>query len=152
GDRETLVFFRAVARGIGPLFGGADNRVSLVHVRDLAAAIAIVLAAPGATAGCTYEVGDPAPNGYAWPEMIEIAGRLLGRRPRRIRVAGPLLAGVAHASRLTAMFSRQPPMLTHGKLREILHPDWVCRDDSLFRATGWRAEIGLEEGFAEAIA
>jgi hypothetical protein len=84
--------------------------------------------------------------------MIEIAGRLLGTRPRMVRVAGPLLATVAHASQLAGMFSRHAPMLTRGKLREIRHPDWVCRDQSLFQATGWRAEIGLEEGFADAIA
>ncbi len=152
GDRETLAFFRAVALGLGPLPGSRDGRMSLVHVRDVVGAVGVVLKSPAATAGAIYEVGDPAPSGHSWPEIVEIAGRHLGIRPRLVRIPRLALSGVAAANWGLVHIAGKPRTLTPGKVREILHPDWVCRDDGLFHATGWRPAIGLEEGFAEVIA
>lgn len=151
GDRETLAFFRAVAGGIGPLAGSRDNRMSLAYVGDVAAAVAAVLAAPAATAGAIYEVGDPAESGHSWRELIELAGRLLGTRPRLLRIPQLALSGAAKANWLLALLTGRPRMLVPGKLREIQHPDWVCRNDLIFRSTGWRPATGLETGFTETI-
>jgi len=43
-------------------------------------------------------------------------------------------------------------MLTPGKVREILHPDWVCHDSRVTAVTGWRPRFALAEGFAQTIA
>lgn len=152
GDRETLAFFRAVARGIGPLAASPDNRLSLIHVSDVAGAVVAVLAAPHATAGATYEVGDPAVSGHSWQEMIETAGRLLGTRPRLLRIPHSALSILAVANEGLALLSGKPRMLVAGKLREFQHPDWICRDIRLTESTGWHPAIGLEAGFAETIA
>jgi nucleoside-diphosphate-sugar epimerase len=37
-------------------------------------------------------------------------------------------------------------MLTPGKLRELMHPDWVCDNTPFSKATGWKPQIPLEEG------
>jgi hypothetical protein len=37
-------------------------------------------------------------------------------------------------------------MLTPGKVREILHPEWTCDNTALADATGWRPRIRLDEG------
>lgn len=152
GDRETLAFLRAVAHGIAPRLGGPQSRLSLVHVRDVAAAVVAVLGSADRVAGATYEVGDRKPGGYTWDEMAAVAARVLGTQPRAIRIPRAALTGVAAANRLLGLLTGHPRMLTPGKAREILHQDWVCRDTGLAEATGWRARIDLEEGFADAIA
>jgi len=152
GDRETFPFFQAIARDIAPVLAGSQCRLSLVDVRDVAAAVVAVLAVPERVSGLVCEVGDGKPGGYSWQEMIATAARLLGRQPRALRVPRGALAGVAAANRLLALATGRPRMLTPGKVREIHHPDWVCRNAALGEATGWRPRITLEQGFADAIA
>jgi hypothetical protein len=43
-------------------------------------------------------------------------------------------------------------MLRRDKVRELRHPDWVCRDSRLGERTGWRAQFALTEGFQGAAA
>jgi hypothetical protein len=43
-------------------------------------------------------------------------------------------------------------MLTSQKAREILHPDWSSRPEDQPPAGQWQPRVGLEEGFAEAVA
>src|SRR6202035_5363107 len=46
GDRETLTYFQAAERGIGPSPMGTAARLSLIHVEDLAEALALALDQP----------------------------------------------------------------------------------------------------------
>jgi nucleoside-diphosphate-sugar epimerase len=43
------------------------------------------------------------------------------------------------------------PMLTPGKVRELTHPDWVCNDAALRRATGWAPRFHLEAGMRKTL-
>jgi nucleoside-diphosphate-sugar epimerase len=150
GDRETLAFFHAIARGIALLPPGRGNRVSLIHVADLAAAGVAVLDA-SSTNGRIYEVDDGRHGGYSWEDLVDIATRHLGRHPLRLRLPSILLTGAAYLNAFARRRSRHPPMFTPGKLREMLHPDWVTRDRSLLEATNWRPLHDAEIGFAETI-
>jgi hypothetical protein len=38
------------------------------------------------------------------------------------------------------------PMLTSGKVRELFHPDWVCRADAIRRALQWEGEVRFADG------
>lgn len=149
GDREILPFFRAVARGIGPMTGRRDARLSLIHVEDLAAAVEAALALPDS--GHILELHDGRTGGYSWPELVEAAGAALGRRPLRLRVPAPVLGAVAAAGAARAALTGRPVMLTPDKLREVLHADWVVRDDRLESLTGWRAKFSIGEGFRQTV-
>ena len=151
GDREILQFFRAVGRGIAVLPSARDARLSLIHAADLAAAAAAVLESP-ATVGAVYELDDGHSGGYGWGEIVDAAARHLDVRPVRIRVPRLLLAGLGTANAGYHRLAGTRPMLTPGKVREILHLDWVCHDSRLTAATAWRPRVPLDRGFAETIA
>jgi hypothetical protein len=38
------------------------------------------------------------------------------------------------------------PMLTPGKVRELIQPSWVGDNTAFTRATGWTPSIGLADG------
>jgi len=38
------------------------------------------------------------------------------------------------------------PMLPPGKVKELIHPDWVADNDLLSSETGWVPKVLLEEG------
>ncbi|HLB81378.1 MAG TPA: NAD-dependent epimerase/dehydratase family protein [Dongiaceae bacterium] len=150
GDRETLPFFRFVARGIAPLLGPRSARLSLLHVDDLTAAVAVLLAAEGSV-GATYELDDGRPGGYSWRAMTDAAARHLGTRARPVQVPRALLQGAALTAGLIGLVAPRGHMLTAGKVRELRHPDWVCHDRTLVERTAWRPRLDLNDGFAATI-
>lgn len=151
GDRETLVFFRAARRGLMLAPRGIEARFSMIHVSDLAAAVHAILEQP-ATSQQVLEVDDGRVGGYGWADLAAAAGAALGRRPQLIRVPHTLLHSVAFWNEISGRLNGRVPMLTRGKLRELLHPDWTCRGNSLHQLTGWQPRIPLEAGFAETLA
>jgi 2-alkyl-3-oxoalkanoate reductase len=149
GDRATLFFFRCVRRGIGPLLGSDDARLSLIHVADLANAVGAVLAGEGA-AGLIAEVDD-GQGGYGWRAMIEAAADACGRRVRIVRVPMAIPYGLGLANQACARIG-YTPMLTPGKVREFYHSDWVCDPGPIMARTAWRPAVPLREGFAATVA
>src|SRR5437899_2411230 len=61
GDRETLAYFRTVARGMAPRPDVADARLSLIHAADLAEGLALTLDHP--LAASVYEIDDSREGG-----------------------------------------------------------------------------------------
>ncbi len=151
GDREILAFFRAAMRGLIPAPGDIRARLSMIHVSDLAGAIEAVLEA-GSTEGATLEVDDGTPGGYGWPDLARSAAAVLGTTPRLIRVPKPLLQAVGTLNEFGGTLTGRSPMLTRGKVREICHPDWSCRDQAIRQLTAWAPLVPLETGFAETVA
>lgn len=148
GDRELLPLFRCAARGLGLLLGPEGNRLSLVHVGDLAGAVAAALAADVGPPGSILEIDDGRPGGYSWHDLVALAGVAVGRRVRPIPVPAAALRLAGAAASLAARFTGRPPMLGPGKIREIRHPDWVCRDGGLRGSLPWRPTLTAERGFA----
>jgi nucleoside-diphosphate-sugar epimerase len=150
GDSETLAFFRAVRVGLALRPPMRSARLSLLHVGDLATAVAAVLDAPSALPGA-LELDD-GHGGYGWDEVITVAARHLGVRPLRLPIPGLLLMGMAHLNEALHRATGDVAMLTRGKVREMLHADWATRDGALTAATGWRPQVDLDKGFAETVA
>jgi nucleoside-diphosphate-sugar epimerase len=150
GDRETLAFFRALRMGLAMRPPVRNARLSLLHARDLAAAIVAILASPSALPGA--QELDDGHGGYGWDEMISVAARHLGVRPLRLPIPGLMLMGAAHLNEAFHRATGDVAMLTPGKVREMLHADWTSRDGAVTAATGWRPRIDLDKGFAETVA
>lgn len=145
GDRETLPLVRCMRRGFSPVLGGRDARFSLLFVDDLADAVSRLLdSAPWPEA--PFEIHDGRAGGYTWEELIQTVARIIGRPVRRFRIPGWFLQAAARGNLLLARGIGYAPMLTPGKVRELTHPDWVCSDAALRRATAWKPRFQLEAG------
>ncbi len=144
GDRELAPLFTLMARGITPVFGLPEGRVSLLHVSDLAhAAIALI----SSDARGIYELHDGRENGYSLDDIATIVERVTGRgRGLRVRIPETLLRGVASANLVASRLFGYQPMLTPGKVNELRHPDWVCDNTHLNSATGWKPTYSLNDG------
>jgi nucleoside-diphosphate-sugar epimerase len=146
GDREMLPIFRLLARGLATVPGAGRARFSLLHVEDLAGAVERLLSDP--RPGRIFELHDGRESGYDWSEVIEIAARLRRRPVRRLQIPALLLSLAANLNLAAARLFSYRPMLTPGKVREILHPDWVADNREITAATGWQPQISLETGLA----
>lgn len=143
-DRELLPLLRWVARGLAPVLAPREARFSLLFVEDLADCIADLLHA-GPSEG-SFEVHDGHAPGYSWRDVVQAVSRVSGRRALRVRVPAPLVRGLAALNLGAARLLGSAPMLTPGKVRELLHRDWVCDDTPLQKALSWRPRVSLFEG------
>jgi nucleoside-diphosphate-sugar epimerase len=144
GDRELLPLLRCMVRGLAPMLGTPQGRFSLVYVDDLAEAV-VRLVALGGT-GRVFELDDGRPSGYAMRDVVAAAERYRGRAVVRVPVPAGLLGGLSRLNVLAARLRGRAPMLTPGKVREMLYPDWTCDNTALGDATGWRPRVQLDDG------
>jgi nucleoside-diphosphate-sugar epimerase len=149
GDRETLAYFRAVARGLAPQPRMADARLSLIHVADLAEVLVRALGQPPSPS--TYEIDDGKDGGYTYRDMAEAAGKAIGRRALSVPVPRPVMAGLAQVNVLRNTLTGSREILTPGKVNEIFHRDWTVHDRRLSAALGFRPSHDLASGFRETI-
>ena len=145
GDRELLPLFQWMGRGIAPVLGEPDARVSLLYVEDLCAAVLKWLNSGQCQSG-VYELNDTQAGGYNWDEIITHVSALRSRRIIRLPLPAALLRSLAAMNITTARLIGYAPMLTPGKVRELRHPDWVADNTALTAAIGWRPRFSLEEG------
>lgn len=145
-DRAFLPLFRMAARGWVPLLGDGRQRLTLVHVRDLAQAL-IAAATRAKTLGGVYHAGHAL--SVEQSELALAVGHALGRTVRCLRLPA---AAVRASLRVAGVLSRavgRAPLLDGDKSRELLAPGWVCSSEALRRDAGWQAEVMLAAGLAE---
>ncbi|HWP37696.1 MAG TPA: NAD-dependent epimerase/dehydratase family protein [Gemmatimonadales bacterium] len=149
-DVEFLRLFRLAKLGVVPFTGDPDQELSLVHGRDLAAAI-LAATAPACTGRTYYACHPEVVSGRTLVSTIaravnETLGRPMERAPALLAIPSPI-AGLAlwASGALAALRGRATP-LTLDKLPELRAEAWVCSPAALERDTGWRATIALEEG------
>jgi nucleoside-diphosphate-sugar epimerase len=148
GDKEMLPVFQAMARGVAPVPGDTAARISLIHVRDLVAAVIACLRSEAARHR-TLTLCDGKANGYDWREMADLVAAVWGRRVRLWQVPRWLLDSLAWANVHSARLTGRSPMLTPPKLRELRHRDWVVDNGLITATTGWEPSIGLRQGLEQ---
>lgn len=149
GDRETLAYFRSTRWGITlqPAVPGA--RLSLIHVADLAEALA--LAVERQVAAEVYEIDDGCDGGYSYADMAKAAGHALGRDERSVSIPRIVIVAIAAANEVIQSMGGPVKILTQNKVNEIFHPDWVVRDRRFATATGFAPRFDLGTGFGNTI-
>jgi len=149
GDRETLAYFRAVARGFAPRPKLPDARLSLIHVADLADALALAVERPPPASVC--EIDDGRDGGYDYGDMQAAAEAALGRTARTLAIPRVAMDGIAQVNRISHTLGGPVQILTPGKVKEIFHSDWTVHDRRLAAAIGFAARYDLARGFADTI-
>jgi nucleoside-diphosphate-sugar epimerase len=150
GDRETLPLVRCLQRGMAPVFGRKGSRFSLLFVEDLADAVRHLLELPQWPSGL-FEIHDGHTGGYGWEDLTHTVARIIRKPVRRVRVPVALVQVAARGNLFLSRAFGYTPMLTPGKVRELTHPNWVCNDAALRRATGWTPRFLLEAGMRQTL-
>lgn len=147
GDRELRTLLRLAAHGITFTFGSPNQRFSLLHVDDLAAAVIAWLRSWPACRNRVYSLDDGHAGGYDARALASAAG---SEKNIRVRIPPLLLRGIAGINLLASAVLGYAPMLTPGKVRELCQDDWVCDNGPFTSATGWKPSVSLREGLRQA--
>ncbi len=153
GDQELAPLFRSIRRGWMPVPGNPAQRLTFLHVDDLAAAIVHWLADSEPCLGGVFHIDDGAPGGYDWSAIAAAVGCT---EARRLVLPKLLLRAAAQGNLALSRLLGRRPMLTPGKVRELTQDEWLGGEPDFATATGWRPAYGLAAGirqtFAEALA
>ncbi len=147
GDREMRPLFKCLLRGFLPTPQPPGSRFSLLHVDDLASAVMQWLRQPPAT-NTIFELCDGTENGYDTCTLARLVEAHQGRRVHVLNLPMTPLRLAAGANLWLARFTGRSPMLTPGKVRELIHPDWTADSSRFTRATGWVPRIRFVDALA----
>ena len=151
GERDTavLTFFQSVAKGIVPLIGFDEKRVSLIHGIDLARGI-VESAYSSHTIGQTYFISSE--EYYSWKHISDITKDAFGKSfVLPIRVPHAMVMTLAGISQFFGQFSAKPPVLNFEKGKDLIQPYWICSVEKAKRDFGWRQNISIEEGIERTV-
>lgn len=147
GDRELTPLFRLMRRGIIPSLGGPRQRLSFIHVDDLAEALIAALDNPEAVERRIYTLDDGTPGGYDRAAMA--ASLRPGRRAVFLPVPRLVLAALARCNLWLSTLTGRQPMLTPGKVGELTYEAWLGDNKPFTEATGWKPLYNLSDGALE---
>lgn len=147
GDREMRPLFQWLLRGWLPTPQPLHGRFSLLHVDDLSSAVLQWLEMP-APGNRVFELSDDEPGGYDARSLADIATARLGRPVRMLPLPAGLLKVLARVNLVSSRLLRRSPMLTPGKVRELLHDDWRADAGPFTQASGWHPRVRFGDALA----
>lgn len=141
-DKETLVYFKFLKKGIRPVFGGS---FSICYVKDVVNACLLGLEKEIAS-GTIYNIASP--QCYTFDELAQVAESILSKKTLRIRI--PTFILMIYAS-IIKRFSSDS-ILSPDKIKELTQKCWVCDIKKAQTELGFTAQYDIEDGLRETIA
>lgn len=149
-DEESLKVLKLANAPVQLMLNAPEARVGMIDARDAARALVAMAATPGA--GEVFELTDARIDGHRWDELVAVAAGALAHAPRPFRLPAGVLRLIGAVGGGLAGATGSAEMLTSGKVREILHPDWSARAEAVPPVDFWRPRIALEDGLADMVA
>jgi nucleoside-diphosphate-sugar epimerase len=83
---------------------------------------------------------------YRLEEIGDILSQAMGIAAFQIPVPRWMISGIASLSEHLSKLSRKPPLLSKGKVDEMIQPNWVCDITKAKTRLGYEPRIPLPEG------
>lgn len=147
-DQEFLQMFRAIGRGVAPLYRTGENQLSVCFVRDVARAIAdLVEKNPEKDEVFCLDDGEV----HTWRNLAEGISETMGRKVRYLPIPAPIFYLAAGISQGWSHLSAKPTIFTLDKMQEIKKPRWICGNQKIRKYLGWEPKVSLREGFEKTL-
>jgi len=145
-DRELLPLFQVARSGFVPVPMGV-GRLQPVYASDVATAVLQALDVEWSADG-PFHLGGP--EVHTWEEIADALGAAIDRQVRPVRVPAALFLAAGSLSELAAFIRRRAPDLDRRRARDLTRLDWTCELGPVKQELGWRPEVSLRRGLAEA--
>jgi nucleoside-diphosphate-sugar epimerase len=149
GDRDFLELFRAVKRGLCPMFDGGRQELTLVYVEDLVDVVVGCLDAE-VEGNRIYHVANS--EVVTAGELASGVAAVMGCRPWKVWLPSGLLVPLSWGAELVSRVTGRPGILGVDRRKELMASGWVCDVSRLVRETGLECRTGLREGLERTVA
>lgn len=143
GDTELKPVFDWMKRGILWVPGSLKQQFSLLHVTDLSQLILNQINSSNLF-GNTLEPDDG--HRYSWQKIQQISTVFFNKKITLLRIPNSLLSLAARSNVLLSKPLNYSPMLTPGKVRELIHEDWVSKGATSI--ANWEPKVDLNIGLS----
>jgi nucleoside-diphosphate-sugar epimerase len=144
-DRDFFQYYKLVDRGLRVIVGDR-NVMSLVYVKNLAAAIVACIKNPAAY-GQAFFIADE--GEWDWDSFSSMVEASLGRKTLRIHIPEWFVTVAAFASEAAKPFMKRPPLLDRHKLTEARQHRWVVSTAKAERLLGFKPPYATADAIAE---
>ena len=142
-DRDIYTFFKLLSKKIKPCLSGPDQHLSLCYVQDVVQAILLASEAQESS-GEIFFLSDG--EDYQLEEIGDIFAQAMGVTTFCIRVPEWMISGIASCSEYLSKLSGRPPLLSKGKVEEMIQRNWVCDITKAKNRLGFEPQIRLSQG------
>ena len=142
-DRDIFAFFRLLSKKMKPCLSGDDQHVSMCYVEDVVQAILLASEAQESS-GETFFLSDG--EDYRLEEIGDIFAQAMGVTAFCIRVPEWMISRIATLSEYLSKLSGKPPLLSKGKVEEMIQKNWVCDITKARNRLGFKPRVRLKEG------
>ena len=148
-DRENLVFFRLVRRGIRLSIGGGPRPLSVVDVDDVVDFLVLLAERPEAVGEAFF---CPGPGTTTLEDIQDTGAAALGVHPRTLSLAPWVLRALAAAADVISRATGRPLPLNRKLAQQLLAPAWTCSGEKAAQRLGWRPRVSVQESIARSAA
>jgi dihydroflavonol-4-reductase len=148
-DRENLVFFKLIRRGIRLAIGGGPRPLSVVDVDDVVDFLLLLAQRPEASGEAFF---CPGPGTTTLEEIQDQGAQVLGLHPRTLHVAPAVLRALAFAADVVSRTTGRHLPLNRKLARQLLAPAWTCSGEKAATRLGWHPRVSVAESIARSAA
>lgn len=148
-EKDLLVVFQNVNKGIETYMGSEPQLQSFVYVRDLAELVIGSLEKAASRKG--YMVSDG--HSYDKYQLAQAAKRILNKKTIRLHVPIPAVKFIASAMETTSkLLGKGTPILNKDRVLELTGSNYTCNIEEARKDLGFEPKYDLEKGLEETIA
>lgn len=148
-DRENLVFFKLIRRGIRLAIGGGPRPLSVVDVDDVVDFLILLAERPEAVGEAFF---CPGPGTTTLEDIQDEGARVLGVHPRTLHLSPSVLRALAVAADLASGATGRALPLNRKLAHQLLAPAWTCSGEKAATHLGWRAKVGVQQSIERSAA
>jgi nucleoside-diphosphate-sugar epimerase len=149
GDRENLVFFRLVKRGLRLEIAGGPRPLSVVDVDDVVELLLVQAVRPEAVGEVFFA---PGPDRTSLEEIQALGAEVLGVRTRTLRLSPRRLRALAAMADGFSRLTGKHLPLNRKLARQLLAPAWTCSGEKARERLGWVPRIDARTSIARSAA
>ena len=148
-DKDVFQIFKSIARGVVLEISGGERFFSAIYVQDLVDGLLNAARHPNAP-GRDYFLSFATP--FGWSELSAAAARIMGCRPRLVRVPAPIASAIGFGGELWSHLSRNPGIISREKVAEASCRAWICDTRRAAAELDFIASTPLATGLAQTLA
>jgi nucleoside-diphosphate-sugar epimerase len=148
-DRDILAAFRLASNGIALRVAPADQRLSMIHARDLAQALVLAAERADVRRGSTrrYHVSDG--TSPTWSAVTAAIAAAVGRRVITVPMPPAAAFGAATIDSFVAGRRGTKPLITRGRIYELMASNWACDISRARQELAFEPGVPLADGMRE---
>lgn len=142
-DKDFFVLFKNIQKGILPMVGRGDQRISMVYISDLIDGILLAATTESAHGHIFNICSDEAVSFW---HLATTISETLSKRPLVLRLPLWLVDYASRISEGVSRFSGKASLLNRDKVTELRQPSWLVSNQKAKKLLGFMPRVSLNEG------